>query len=194
MTRHHHLRRLLETFTPADTQEREHRARILQLLDSSSEAFSRTHYSPGHITASAFVLDPSHTSLLLILHGKLLKWLQPGGHVDPEDRDVLESARREVFEEVAVAALGQIGDGLLDLDVHAIPARGDQPAHEHFDVRFLFEAKDTRFTAGSDARDARWVPIEQLLGHGTRTPSEYPSDDSVLRAVRKLRGLRGATA
>jgi 8-oxo-dGTP pyrophosphatase MutT (NUDIX family) len=189
MTRHHHLRRLLEAFTPADTQEREHQTRILQLLDSTpqSEAFSRAHYTPGHITASAFVLDPSRTSLLLILHGKLLKWLQPGGHVDPEDRDVLESARREVFEEVAVATLSQVGDGLFDLDVHPIPARGDQPAHEHFDVRFLFEAKDTHFAAGSDARDAHWVPIEQLLREGTQ--SEYASDESVLRAVRKLRGV-----
>ena len=187
MTRHDHLRRLLETFTPADTQEREHRARILQLLDSSSQAFSRTHYTPGHVTASAFVLDPSRTALLLILHGKLLKWLQPGGHVDPEDSDVLASARREVREEVAVAELSLVGDGLLDLDVHAIPARGDQPAHEHFDVRFLFAAKDRHFSAGSDARDARWVSIDELLHQGTQ--SEYPSDDSVLRAVRKLRGV-----
>jgi 8-oxo-dGTP pyrophosphatase MutT (NUDIX family) len=187
MTRHDHLRRLLERFTPADAREREHRSRILQLLEASPEAFSRDHYVPGHITASAFVLDPSRTSLLLILHGKLLKWLQPGGHIDPEDSDVLAGARREVFEEVAVSALSPVGDGLFDLDVHAIPARGDQPVHEHFDVRFLFEAHARHFSAGSDARDARWVPIAELLSQGP--DSIYPSDDSVLRAVRKLRGV-----
>jgi 8-oxo-dGTP pyrophosphatase MutT (NUDIX family) len=185
-TRSHHLQQLLTSFEPADAREHAHRARTLQLLATTAEPFSRTQYAPGHITASAFVLDPTGTSVLLILHSKLQRWLQPGGHVDPEDRDVLHAARREVLEEVGVSQLTQIGD-LLDLDVHDIPARKDQGAHAHFDLRFLFKAGDLAFQAGSDANDARWVPIAHLLaGHD----AEFPSDESVLRAVRKLSGVR----
>jgi 8-oxo-dGTP pyrophosphatase MutT (NUDIX family) len=188
MTCHDHLRRLLEHFEAADAREDGHRRRVLQLLDATAAPFSREQYVPGHVTASAFVLDPTRSSLLLILHGKLLRWLQPGGHVEPDDADVLQSARREVLEEVGVSALTPVGDGLLDVDVHTIPARGEQLAHEHFDVRFLFVAPDTQFSAGSDARDARWVPIAELLRAAAQPELEsaYPSDDSVLRAVRKL--------
>jgi 8-oxo-dGTP pyrophosphatase MutT (NUDIX family) len=121
--------------------------------------------------------------VLLILHSKLKCWLQPGGHVEAEDADVLQSVHREVLEEVGVAELTQIG-GLLDLDVHDIPARKDQEAHAHFDLRFLFKAADRTFHAGSDATAARWVPIAELLD------AEIPGDESVLRVARKLAGVR----
>jgi len=159
---------------------------MLHLLDTTPEPFSRDQYEPGHITGSAFVLDPSRSALLLILHSKLGLWLQPGGHVEPEDLDVEHSTRREVLEEVGIRELSQVG-GLFDLDVHTIPARKDQPAHEHFDVRFLFQAAALTFTAGSDANAGRWVPIAQLLHPSTAAAGEaLPSDESVLRAVRKL--------
>jgi hypothetical protein len=66
--------------------------------------------------------------------------------------------------------------------VHEIPARGDTPAHQHFDVRFLFEARSHDARAGSDARQVRWVRLTELL---TGAP-DLPTDESVLRAVRKL--------
>ena len=160
MPRRDHLHRLLEAYDPADAREAQHREHMLRLLDSTEQPFAREQYAPGHVTASAFVLDPESRELLLILHGKLGLWLQPGGHVEPEDADVFSSARREVREEVDVSELSVVGAGLLDLDVHDIPARGAQPAHAHFDVRFLFRTSDRAFRAGSDAKDARWVPID----------------------------------
>lgn len=192
MTRDEHLRRLLLAFEPADPHEGQHRARMLELLTSTAAPFSRTQYAPGHITASAFVLSPARSAVLLILHSKLGKWLQPGGHVEPEDRDVGESVRREVMEETGVSELQPLGRGLLDVDVHDIPARADQPAHAHFDVRFLFATGSQHFQAGSDANDARWVPIDTLLSPSPNTP--YPSDESVLRAVRRIARAQHETA
>jgi 8-oxo-dGTP pyrophosphatase MutT (NUDIX family) len=185
-----HLRRLLQALTPADERERRHRARILALLDDSAAPFSRAQYAPGHVTASAFVTNPARDALLLILHGKLGLWLQPGGHVEPDDADVLASARREVREELGLDAIDVVGDGLLDVDVHEIPARGADPAHEHFDVRFLFSTAADSFKAGSDARDARWVPVGALLG--PEPDRSLTTDESVLRAVRKLATLRAS--
>jgi 8-oxo-dGTP pyrophosphatase MutT (NUDIX family) len=184
------LRRLLEAYRPADARESEHCARLVQLLTATSQPFSRAQYAPGHVTASAFVADPAFAQVLLVFHGKLLRWLQPGGHVELDDRDVLESARREVREEVGVNDLAAVG-GVFDVDVHEIPARGEQPAHEHFDVRFLFTTEQREFAAGDDALDARWVPVAELL-HERRPGEElpYPSDESVLRALRKLPRVR----
>lgn len=176
------LRALLEQLEPADALEREHRMRVLALLDGASDPFDREHYRPGHVTASAFVLDPARERLLLILHSKLGRWLQPGGHVDAGDPSVIEAARREVREETGLDVRTGANLHLLDVDVHQIPARGDMPAHEHFDVRFAFEAEHTDARAGSDAKQAQWVPIAELLNGAPH----LATDESVMRAVRKL--------
>jgi 8-oxo-dGTP pyrophosphatase MutT (NUDIX family) len=179
------LRSLLERLEPADALEREHRERILALVDQAADPFDRAQFAPGHVTASAFVLDPAHERLLLILHAKLGRWLQPGGHVESGDSSVAAAAQREVLEETGldVSAGNAFGARLLDVDVHQIPARRDMPAHEHFDVRFAFEAGHTDARAGSDAMQARWVSIAELSSGG----ADLPTDESVMRAVRKLR-------
>ncbi|MFT3926267.1 MAG: NUDIX hydrolase [Myxococcales bacterium] len=175
------LRTELERYAaPSDAQERSHRERMLALCSSSGDPFSRDHFAPGHFTASAFVLSPDQSALLLIFHGKLHRWLQPGGHVDASDLDILGAARREVREEVGLSDLPLARPGIFDLDIHAIPPLKADPTHEHFDVRFLFQASDLAFRAGSDAKAARWVPLTEI--------SEETSDRSVMRAVEKLRG------
>ncbi len=176
------LRTLLENHPVADAVEADHRRRMLVLVDAPGDVFSRHHFTPGHFTASAFVLSPDASALLLILHGTLKLWLQPGGHVDPEDEDVFGAARREVMEETGVSDLRRValGSPLLDLDVHPIPpnAKKSEPAHEHFDVRILLQSTTWEIAAGSDAQDARWVPLREVEDAGT--------DDSVLRAVRRV--------
>lgn len=177
--RTHQLSLLLEQLTPSDAEEREHRARMLALCFAPGDPCRRDHFVPGHFTASAFVMSPQQDALLLILHGKLQRWLQPGGHVDAEDSDLLAAARREVLEEVGLSDLELLTPAPFDLDVHDIPALRQDPAHAHFDVRFLFRARSLAFQAGSDAKAARWVPLDQI-------ELEF-SDRSVMRAVEKLR-------
>lgn len=150
----------------------------MRTLAAASDALSRTHYAPGHFTASAFVLSPRRDALLLIFHGKLQRWLQPGGHVDPNDRDLVSAALREAREEVGIEQLELAQAAPLDVDVHEIPARKGEPAHKHYDVRFLFVAPSLAFRAGSDANAARWFALDQI--------DAQASDESVLRAVRKL--------
>ena len=105
MPRRSHLRHLLLAHSPGDAQEAAHVQSVLQLLETSGDPFSREHFQPGHVTASAFVVSPDAQDLLLIFHGKLHRWLQPGGHVEPDDEDVLAAARREVLEEVGLSGL-----------------------------------------------------------------------------------------
>lgn len=175
----------LEGFSPADALEREHQRRLLQLVRETAAPFSAAQYAPGHVTASAFILNDARDELLLIFHGKLARWLQPGGHVEPADIDALAAARREVREEVGLEALSLAHDGIFDVDVHAIPARRDQPAHEHFDVRFLLSAHGASTVSSQDLHASRWVPVADLLAMETAS-ADLPTDESVLRAVRKI--------
>ena len=155
------------------------------LLESASDPFQRDHFAPGHFTASAFVLDPEGERLLLILHGKLGLWLQPGGHWDPEDGSLQAAARREVHEETGLGPADlEPGAPLLDVDVHRIPPnpRKGEPEHRHYDLRVLLRARSTAIQAASDARDARWVPLAQVHAQAT--------DASVRRAVERVLALR----
>lgn len=174
-----HLAGLLQAHVPADEREQGFVARMMELLEhDSGDPFSRDHWAPGHFTASAFLLSPDGHDLLLIFHGKLERWLQPGGHVDPEDSDILAAALREVAEETGKTDVDVVGDGLFDVDIHTIPARKGDPDHEHLDVRVLLQCRTRAFAAGSDATAARWVRLEDI--------NEDESDESVMRAVRKL--------
>jgi 8-oxo-dGTP pyrophosphatase MutT (NUDIX family) len=170
------LRALLEAYDAA-ADEAEDVVAILQLIDAGPDTFSADHFVPGHVTASAFVMDKSRSRLLLIHHGKLGLWLQPGGHVD-DGEDVLTAAVREVREETGVTGV-PIREGIFDVDVHLIPAHGDRPAHSHFDVRFLFEATSEELTHSDEVLGVRWVPVDDV--------AEIVTDLSVLRATAKLR-------
>jgi 8-oxo-dGTP pyrophosphatase MutT (NUDIX family) len=176
MPRVDELAQLLARFATRDRDQAATRERMLALLDADGrQALTRAHYRPGHFTASAFVLSPTRRELLLILHGKLGMWLQPGGHLEPGDGSMPSAARREVLEEVGLDALELLIDGIFDIDIHDIPARSDAPRHQHFDVRFLFRASHVALLEGDEVRGARWVPLGEV--------EAFACDDSVRRAA-----------
>ncbi|HKO47950.1 MAG TPA: NUDIX hydrolase [Polyangiaceae bacterium] len=180
------VREQLDRYEPANETEAAFALRMLE-LSRAPEACERSHFAPGHFTASAFVLSPDLRDLVLIHHKKLGIWVQPGGHVEPTDGDLLGAARREVLEEVGLGELEQLrqtgasASPMFDLDIHLIPARKTEPAHEHFDVRFAFVAKTRELVLSDEVADMRWVPLSDIEQMGT--------DESVLRAVNKLRAL-----
>jgi 8-oxo-dGTP pyrophosphatase MutT (NUDIX family) len=169
---------LITGHRPADTTEAEHLAEVRGLVVlHCADARKRTHYEPGHLTASAFVLSPDRASVALVHHAKLGIWVQPGGHFEPDDETPEAAARREVAEEIGLTDLESLG--LVDVDVHRIPARADEPAHRHHDLRFGFVAVSTELVAGDGVTEARWVPVDDL----------GDVDPGVRRAVAKLRPL-----
>lgn len=163
--------------------ERRDRERTLDLLAAPGDPFDRARFDPGHVTSSAYVLSPAGDALLMVLHGKLGRWLQPGGHVEADDPDGRAAARREVLEETGLSALHPVGPGCLDVDVHEIPGSPERPRHEHFDVRYLFRAGSTRLRSGSDALDAAWIPLSRLAG--------LDPDPAMRRVFAKLVGRGG---
>lgn len=144
--------------------------RVSAFVAHTTEPWSRATLA-GHLTASAWVLDKTLTHVAMIHHRKLDKWLQPGGHIEETDVSWRDAAQREVTEEIGLTQfVSRAGDAqLFDVDVHAIPERGDVPAHFHYDLRFLFVADthaehDATLQLNADeAHDCRWFALDALV-------------------------------
>lgn len=172
---------LLGRYAERHPDERATTQRILDLLEGEPRCFERDSF-PGHITASAWIVSRETRKVLLTHHRKLDRWLQLGGHTDGES-DVLASALREAREESGIAEFVPIpssgGPQILDVDVHEIPSRASEPAHQHHDIRFLLEASEhaplERQRAESKA--LRWFPAEGIEARF--------SEESLARMARK---------
>lgn len=187
------LLQLLERYAAAHPDEHAVTGRIRALVEAEPRCFERDSFAPGHITASCWIVDDD-ARVLLTHHRKLGRWLQLGGHADG-DPDVFAVALREAREESGMDDFESVpaldAQGLFDLDVHRIPARGSDPAHEHHDLRFLLRARPGQVLVRSDeSNDLRWFDADALAGLGL--------DESVWRLHRKaetwLASQRGAAS
>jgi len=174
------LLELLRDYRTRHPEEADCAERIAKLVAEHSDCFERSCL-PGHITASAWIVDPTGDRALLTHHRKLDAWLQLGGHADG-DTDVRRVALREAQEESGMTSFEVLAAGLpIDVDVHEIPARPGEPAHEHHDIRFLLRAQpNQRLVISNESKDLRWfdrTELEPLL-----------RDESIGRMARKADG------
>jgi 8-oxo-dGTP pyrophosphatase MutT (NUDIX family) len=165
----------LRRHRPADEEEARARDRILEFVLRHEHPFDRG-IAEGHLTGSAITVSADGARALLLHHRKLDRWLQPGGHGDPGETTGEEVALREAREESGLGGLRlhPAAPRPLDVDVHDIPARGNEPAHEHLDLRYLVVAPHDSAIAPdlAELHEIRWVPWDEVdsLGpdHGLR--------------------------
>src|SRR3954454_7763471 len=117
----HSVADFVRAFTDdADGELVKSRDLVLHLLDFTPDPFSRHQFIPGHITCTGLVRSPNRSAVLLVHHNRLDRWLLPGGHVELEDAEIWDAARREVVEETG-ALLEDRTARLIGVDVHGIP-------------------------------------------------------------------------
>lgn len=151
---------LLENWRPDDLGQESLRQAYLGFLAAREDACQRA-CAAGHLTASAVVLDASGENVLLTLHPRVGKWLQLGGHCEPEDAGLVEAALREATEESGIDGL-TIDPTPVHLDVHPITCSLGVPTR-HFDVRFAVHAPAGAVAVRSDeSDDLRWWPVAEL--------------------------------
>ena len=169
---------LLERYHLAFEEEKNNTNALIAFLHltPANALYTRNNFI-GHITASAFIVDPAQSALLFLHHKKLNRWLQPGGHVDESDQSLAEAAWREAFEETGLGRDEmQLQDlhgtsGLNDIDSHNIPANAtkNEPAHVHHDLRFLFTCNQPGLlnVNTTEANGFKWVPLTTLISDST---------------------------
>ena len=70
-----------------------------------------------------------------------------------------------------------VDGAIFDLDIHEIPALRNDPAHLHFDVRYVLQAQTERFVISAESHDLAWVD-PSLIG-------TYTQERSILRMIEK---------
>lgn len=147
-----------------------------RFLNSHADVFERRH-APGHFTGSAWLVSADGQQVLLTHHRKLDRWLQLGGHADG-DTDIARVALREAEEESGLRDLC-VEPTVFDLDRHRIPARGDEPEHWHYDVRFVVRAsEDERFAVSHESHALAWCAVAEVA-------DDITLEDSMRRMARK---------
>ncbi|ALP52202.1 NUDIX hydrolase [Candidatus Tenderia electrophaga] len=170
----------LNRHCPFDAAEADMLQQIIEFVARHEGCFERS-LSIGHVTGSAWIVDHERTHVLLTHHRKLDRWLQLGGHSDG-DGHTLNVALREGREESGLAQLQPLRDAIFDVDVHLIPARKDEAAHYHYDVRFLLEAdRRAPLTLSGESKDLAWVSLDDA--------QRLAPEPSIQRMVAKSRVL-----
>ena len=176
------LLNLLGQHTPTDANEQAMTSATIDFVRQHPNCFERSLLI-GHITGSAWVVSIDRRQTLLIHHRKLDRWLQPGGHADGE-ANVAAVALREAQEETGLTSLRLVSDEdelppIFDVDIHAIPARGDVPEHVHYDIRFLVEADPNEsFGMSDEIKNIQWFMLKDV--------NSYTDSKSILRMMRKI--------
>lgn len=138
---------------------------------------------PGHVSASAWIVNPVRSHVLLLHHRKLDLWLHPGGHADG-DPDILRVVMNEASEETGVAAehIRLMSDAIFDVDIHTVYESEYSPRHEHFDIRFLMEIDDRLPLPGNDeSHQVAWAPLEEV--------PRFNNTRSIFRLLQKTRSI-----
>lgn len=178
MTNRDDLIAQLESLAPFDADEAEMRRSILEFVRANEGCYERELLS-GHLTGSAWVVDPARERTLLVHHRKLNKWLQPGGHADGET-DLPQVALREMREETGADGQLLCSGAVFDVDAHHIPAWQDVPAHVHYDIRFAFEADPSvPLELTEESHEVAWFLLDEV--------GQLNTDASVMRMVAKTR-------
>ena len=152
---------LLGRFQPRDEAEAADVARVRELAEHTEDPWARAN--PLHITASALIVHPATGRVLLRWHQRQQAWLQVGGHGDPGEADPVAIALREGHEETGLADLVPWPDAaLLQVAIVDVPARGDEPDHQHADLRFILATGEPD-TARPESPDAplRWLTVPE---------------------------------
>lgn len=156
--------------------------RILEFIRRTPDCFERSH-AAGHITGSAWLLNPAGDKVLMTLHRKLKRWLQPGGHADGQS-DTLAVALREAEEESGIRGILPVSEDIFDVDIHLIPARPGEPAHFHYDIRYLLRAPHEQFVISDESDALAWWSAADFADRRQET------DEAVLRMAAIIPGIK----
>lgn len=161
----------IKAYRPWNEQERQDQAVILAFLERNPDAFYRTNLL-AHMTASAWVVNPQRSKVLMVYHRLYDSWSWTGGHADGEE-DLLAVALREVREETGVQRLRPVTEEIYSLEVLTVDGHEKHgryvPSHLHLNVTYLLEAEEDQPLRVCEAENSgvAWFSLADALSAST---------------------------
>ena len=161
----------IKAYRPWNEQERQDQAVILAFLERNPDAFYRTNLL-AHMTASAWVVNPQRSKVLMVYHRLYDSWSWAGGHADGEE-DLLAVALREVREETGVQRLRPVTEEIYSLEVLTVDGHEKHdryvPSHLHLNVTYLLEAEEDQPLRVCEAENSgvAWFSLADALSAST---------------------------
>ena len=157
----------LKAYHPWNTQEARDREVLLRRLESGEPLYGRENLS-AHLTASAWVVSPDRTKVLLAHHNLYNSWAWLGGHADGET-DLLAVAVREAKEESGLTDIHPVSENIFSVEILAVNGHEKHgqyvPSHLHLNVTFLLEANPTGilFCRPGENSQVAWFSQNEVL-------------------------------
>jgi 8-oxo-dGTP pyrophosphatase MutT (NUDIX family) len=172
---------LLDRYQPDGQAETTDLRCVRALAESADDPWRRD--LPLHVTASALIVHPPTTRVLLRWHQRQQAWLQVGGHGDPGESNPLAIATREAAEETGLDDLIPWPDTQLrHLVIVGVPAGKGEPAHEHADLRYFMATKTPEKTRPENENaPLRWLSLTEAR--------EATSEANLLETIARLERL-----
>ena len=161
----------IKAYRPWNEQERQDQAVILAFLDKNPDAFYRTNLL-AHMTASAWVVNPQRSKVLMVYHRLYDSWSWAGGHADGEE-DLLAVALREVREETGLQRLHPVTEDIYSLEVLTVDGHEKHgkyvPSHLHLNLTYLLEAEEDQPLRVCEAENSgvAWFSLADALAAST---------------------------
>jgi len=161
----------IRNYIPCCEQEQRDKELILHFIQTNPDAFCRSN-TLAHVTASAWIVNPTRTHVLMVYHNIYRSWSWTGGHADG-DQDLLGVALRECREETGVTHVRPLINDIYSLEVLNVEGhikRGKYiSSHLHLNITYLLEADDNDSLQICETENSgvRWFTHEDALKNST---------------------------
>lgn len=181
----------LKRYTPYNDQEAAELHLMLDFLAHGEYPFHRTN-TTAHFTASAWIVNPARTKVLMVYHNLYDSWSWVGGHADGE-ADLLAVALKEAREETGIEHIRPVSDEPFSVEILTVSGhekRGKYvPSHLHHNVTYLVEAdeSDVLRVKPDENSGVAWFTLEDALKVSTEP---WMVERVYRKLIDKLKGMQ----
>lgn len=157
----------IKGYIPYNELEERDKEVIIKCLETYPDIFYRSN-PVAHMTASAWVINPSRDKILMAYHNIYGSFSWLGGHCDGET-DCLKVALREVQEESGIQNVRALSDKILSLEALTVNGHYKKgkfvSSHLHLNVTYLIEADDKEVLHIKEDENSavQWFDIDKVV-------------------------------
>lgn len=161
------LKREIGQYIPYNPQEAKEQEVIVKYMNSFENLLTRENEF-AHFTASAWIVNPERTKVLMAYHNIYQSWSWVGGHADG-NANLLEVALKETTEETGLMDISPLANKIYSLEILGVPGHMKKgfpiATHLHLNVTYLIEASETELTRVKEDENSaiKWMELKEAV-------------------------------